>query len=86
MTKREREELARLIEADLLKLFDSPILNLDQLRRALNYRSVAAVKQAIKRKTFPVHTFVMPNRHNRFALAKDVADYLATQAFNKGEQ
>lgn len=85
MTKKEKQELAKQLEADLLKLYDSPILNLDQLKRVLNYRSVAAVKQAINRNNFPVPTFVMPHRRNRFALAKDVAAFLATQAFNKKE-
>lgn len=85
LTEKEKQELAKQIEADLLKLYDSPILNLGQLQRALNYRSVAAVKQAINRNTFPVSTFVMPNRRNRFALAKDVAAFLANQAFNRPE-
>lgn len=85
LTEKEKQELAKQLEADLLKLYDSPILNLEQLKRALNYRSVAAVKQAINRNTFPVPTFVMPNRRNRFALAKDVAAFLAKQAFNKKE-
>lgn len=85
MTEREKRELARQIESDLLKLFESPILNVEQLRRALNFRSVAAVKQAMQRNTFPVRTFVMPNRKSRFALAKDVADFLAEQAFHMKE-
>ena len=85
MSESEKQELAKQLEADLLKLYDSPILNLQQLQRALNFRSVAAVKQAIVRDTFPVATFLMPNRRNRFALAKDVAVFLAEQAFNREE-
>lgn len=84
MTEKEKRELANELEKDLLKLYNSPILNLEQLQRALNYRSVQAVKQAIQRNTFPVSTFKLPNRRNRFALAKDVAGFLAEKAFNNG--
>jgi hypothetical protein len=85
LSEKEKQEFAAQLEADLLKLYGSPLLNLKELQRALNYRSVAAIKQAIIRQTFPVSTFVMPNRRDRFALAKDVAAYLAKQAFNREE-
>jgi hypothetical protein len=81
----EKQILARQLEADLLKLYDTPMLNLNQLMRALNYSSVDAVKKAIKRGTFPVSTFMLPHRRNRYALAKYVAVYLAEQAFKKEE-
>ena len=76
---------ARLLEVDLLKLYESPILTLNQLRKALNYSSVAAVKQSIYRKTLPVSTFELPNRRGKFVFAKDVALFLAQQAFSKKE-
>jgi hypothetical protein len=81
----ERELLAKQIEQDLLQLFGTPILNLNQLQRALNYRSVAAIKQSILRGTMPVKVFELPNRRGRFALAKDVSHFLAEQAHKKGE-
>lgn len=83
MSEEERLRLAADLEGDLLRLYETPILNLSQLQKALNYKSVAAVKQAIQRKTFPVDIFTLPNRRNHFALAKDVAFFLAEQAFNK---
>lgn len=83
MTDREKQELAYELEADLLKLYDSPILTLKQLHKTLNFRSVEAVKQAILRDVFPVHTFEMPHRRGKFALAKDVAFFLAEQAFKE---
>lgn len=85
LSNEERLVLARELQADLLTLYGTPILNMSQLQRALNYKSVAAVKQAIQRRTFPIETFILPNRRNRFALAKDVAIFLAEQAFKKGE-
>ncbi|GAA5134760.1 hypothetical protein [Thalassotalea piscium] len=83
MSETEKQELAKALEADLLKLHGSSILTLKQLHRALNYRSVDAVKQAILRGVFPVHTFEMPHRRGKFALIKDVAQFLAEQAFNE---
>lgn len=85
MSITERKTLAEQLHADLLSLYGSPVLTLKDLQKALNYRSVAAVKQAIIRKTFPVHTFLMPNRRDRFALAKEVASFLAAQALNEGD-
>ncbi|MCP1338177.1 hypothetical protein NJR55_01100 [Idiomarina sp. M1R2S28] len=80
MSDEEREFLAMQLEQDLLKLYGSPILTIEQLQRALNYRSVAAVKQAIQRQTLPVHIFELPNRRGRFALVRDVCKFLASQA------
>ena len=76
---------ARLLEADLLKLYGSPILTLKQLSKALNYPSIAAVKQSIYRQTLPVNTFELPNRRGKYVLVKDVAQFLAEQAFLKKE-
>ena len=56
----------------LLQLFGTPLLNLSQLQRALNYRSVAAIKQ---RETMPVRLFELPNRRGKFALAKNAASF-----------
>lgn len=85
MSNEEKQLLAKQLEADLLQLFGSPILNLHQLQRALNYPTVIAVKQAISRKTIAVRVFELPNRRGRFALAKDVAHFLAEQAFSTKE-
>jgi len=74
---------ANLLEDDLLKLYGTPILTLTQLQQALNYRSVAAVKQSLYRDTLPVKVFELPNRRGKFAFVKDVANYLAEQAFKE---
>lgn len=83
MSETEKRELAKALEADLLKLHGTTILTLKQLQLALNYRTVDAVKQAILRGVFPVHTFEMPHRRGKFALVKDVAEFLANQAFKE---
>ncbi|WP_419571589.1 hypothetical protein [Rheinheimera sp.] len=83
MSETEKQELAKALEEDLLKLHGSPILTLKQLHRVLNFRSVDALKQAILRDVFPVHTFEMPHRRGKFALVKDVAKFLAEQAFEE---
>ena len=83
MSESEKQMLAEQLHQDLLTLHGSPVLTLKDVQKALNYRSVAAVKQAIIRHTLPVHTFLMPNRRDRFALAKDVAEFLAEQAFKR---
>jgi hypothetical protein len=85
LSDEERELLAQKIEQDLLLLFGTPMLNLNQLQRALNYRSIAAIKQSLIRGTCPVSVFDLPNRRGKFALAKDVSLFMAQQAFNKKE-
>ena len=85
LSDQEQELLAMQLEEDLLKLYGSPILTIEQLQRALNYRSVAAVKQAIHRHSFPLHIFEFPNRRGRFALVKDVCEFLAKQACAREE-
>lgn len=85
MSDEERELLAKQIEQDLLSLFGTPMLNLSQLQRALNYCSIGAIKQSIIRGTLPVSVFELPNRRGKFALAKDVSLFMAEQAFNKKE-
>lgn len=83
LSESEKQMLAEQLHQDLLTLYGSPVLTLKDVQKALNYRSVAAVKQAIIRHTLPVHTFLMPNRRDRFALAIDVAKFLAEQAFKR---
>ena len=62
MSEDEEAALVEQIEADLKNLFGSPILTLDQLAVALNYKSVSALRQAITRNNFHVPLFTMPNR------------------------
>ncbi|MDO9385415.1 MAG: hypothetical protein Q7T65_01800 [Thiobacillus sp.] len=47
------------------------------LSKALGFPSMAAMKQAIKRKTLKIPTFFIQGRRGRFALTLDVAVWLA---------
>jgi hypothetical protein len=69
--------LADLLERDLLARYHSPLLGGDDLRSALGYPSTEALRQAISRGTVPVPVFSVAHRRGKFALAKDVADWLA---------
>lgn len=50
------------------------------LRQALGYPSQAALRQAIARKAVPVRTFTIEGRRGPFALAHELAAWLASQA------
>ena len=66
------------IEAQLTKEHGT-LLTGESLRRALGYRSIDALRQAMSRGTLPVPVFTIPNRRGRFALVRDVAAWLAAQ-------
>mgnify|MGYP000029125325 CR=1 FL=1 len=80
MSDEEVQLLAKQLEADLLKLYGSPMLSGEKLQRAMGYRTVDALRQAILRKTIPVKVFKLENRRGQYALVKDVALWLANQA------
>ncbi len=54
-----------------------PALGGEDLRKALAYPSMSAFLQAMTRGTVPVPVFSIGNRRGWFALAKDVARWLA---------
>lgn len=70
--------LAEALERDLLEKH-GPLLANDALRIALGYQSMDAFRQALVRKTVPVPVFALENRRGKFALVKDVANWLAVQ-------
>lgn len=70
--------LTNAIEDDLFSRY-GPLLSDDALRMALGYRSIDAFRQALVRKTVPVPVFSLENRRGKFALVKDVANWLALQ-------
>ena len=78
MSEQKDEKLADLLEADLMTRY-GPVLTGDDLRRCLGYSSMAALRQAIARKKVPVPIFPLKDRRGKFALAKDVACWLAEQ-------
>ncbi len=80
MTDEELNALADKLDDDLLKLFGTPIVTGEQLQKALGFKSLDALRQAISRKTMPVSVFELANRRGKYALTKDIAKYLAAQA------
>ena len=69
-------DLATALESDLLNRY-GPMLTGETLRLALGYPSMEAMRKAASRGTIPVPLFTIENRRGRFALAKDVAKWLA---------
>lgn len=72
----ESADLAETLEAELVGRFGM-MLGSEALREVLNYRTRSAYQQAIARDQVPVPLFPLRHRRGRFALAKDVAAYLA---------
>ncbi len=72
------DEVAQALNDDFLRQF-GPILSSEVLIKVLGYRSAGAYRQAIARDTVPVALFQIPNRRGRFALARDVANWLSRQ-------
>lgn len=60
------------------------LLSGEGLARCLGYRSLGTMRQAIKRRTLPVPFFSIKNRRGKYALAKDVARWLAEQRASVG--
>lgn len=87
MTNDDIEYLANALERDLLTLYGSPVLSGDNLRAALGYSSLDALRQAMVRDTVPVKLFSIKFRRGKHALVKDIALWLATEArqFNQTE-
>ncbi|WP_295381043.1 hypothetical protein [uncultured Stenotrophomonas sp.] len=70
------DPLAQMLEQDLLHRY-GPVIGQDDLRQALGYASADAFRQAISRGVLPVPVFVIAHRRGKFALAKDIAQWLA---------
>ncbi len=70
--------LAGELESQLMQLYGSPLLAGEDLRAALGFRSLDALRQAIARNTMPVPLITMQNRRGKYALVKDIACYLAS--------
>jgi len=56
-----------------------PMIADDALRVALGYRSTDAFRKALTRKTVPIPVFSVENRRGKYALVKDVAEWLVKQ-------
>jgi hypothetical protein len=72
------DRLARELEEDLLRRYGT-LLPGSALASELGYPSARAYQQAVTRRTVPVPVFQVPRRRGTFALAKDVAEWVALQ-------
>lgn len=82
MTEQKSDEaLAELLERDLTQLH-GPMMTGDSLRIALGYPSNDAFRQALARKTLPIPVFSIEKRRGKFALTKDVAQWITEQRKN----
>ncbi len=75
-------QLTNELEADLLALY-GPMMFGKPLVEALGYRSNDAFRQAVSRKTVPIPIFKIEKRRGKYALTKDVANWIATQRITK---
>ncbi|GAB5382848.1 MAG: hypothetical protein Alis2KO_41890 [Aliiglaciecola sp.] len=80
MSEDEEAALAARLDAELRETFGSHVLTMHDLTKALNYKSISAVRQAVSRNTMPIPLFNLPNRRGKFALSVEVAKFLARQA------
>ncbi len=72
------ECLADRIEHDLLDRH-GPMVGGHALCAALGFSSMGAFRQALARGRVPIPVFSLPLRRGKFALAKDVASWIAQQ-------
>ena len=64
-------------------MYGSPLLTGEELRKAMGFRSVDALRQAIVRQTIPVKVFSLDNRRGKYALVKDIARWLANKSIKQ---
>lgn len=77
------ERLAEDLERQLIREWGI-LLSGEGLARCLGYRSVGTMRQAIKHRSIPVPLFPIKNRRGKYALAKDVARWIAEQRASVG--
>lgn len=71
-----QQKLANELECSLTERYGE-ILNTAALARELGYPSTAAFRMAVLRGKIDLQVFEIPNRKGRFALARDVAVWIA---------
>lgn len=69
---------ADALEQQLVERYGVVISN-DDLRQVLGYPSMGAFRQAYKRRTIGIPVFPFPNRRGKYAMTKDIAEWLAEQ-------
>jgi hypothetical protein len=70
----------KTLEAELVERHGY-VVGGDALRRVLSLPSLESLRQAAARDTLPVPTFKILHRRGRFALARDLACWLAASRF-----
>ncbi|MGY6274388.1 hypothetical protein [Methylomonas sp. MgM2] len=78
MDKDVTEQLAKEIRDDLNRLY-GPLLGSRDLWKVLGYKSPVAYRQARSRKSLTIPEFEIEGRSGHFALAIDVAIWIAKQ-------
>lgn len=82
MTKQNKIDTLALELEEKLFEENGPMMFGDSLRKALGYRSGDAFRQAARRGTLPIYTFKIESRRGRFAMTRDVAQWLACQRYS----
>ncbi len=77
---REREAAREALYVDLVRE-TGPLLDSESLRRALRFETAAAFRRAFERGQLGVRTFSLPHRRGRFALARDVANWIVGEVY-----
>jgi len=80
----EQEMLRRGLEEDLLRLY-GPLLSTEVLWKVLGYQTKNAFQQAVKRNRIAIPLIEIEHRRGKFALAKDMAMYLARKRVEANE-
>lgn len=78
-TQQLKDELAQSLIARY-----GPLLSSRDLWQVLGYPSPAAYRQAMLRQRIPVPLFAIEGRRGRFALAQEIAQWLAEQRLKTG--
>lgn len=83
----QNEKAIQLTHALEKELFDrhGPLMTGEHLAKALGYQSLEAFRIAFRRKTVPIPTFPIEKRKGKFALTKDVANWLAKLRIESSE-
>lgn len=75
MDKINEAAQSELLKYDLTRQYGA-LVGGDTLRRLLGYRSLPALRAAIRRGTLGLKTFPVNGRKGSFALTADIADWL----------
>lgn len=75
------ETLKQQLTEDLIKVY-GPLLHEEQIQRALGYQTRFGFRKAMKENSLPIEVFSILNRRGKYALAKDIAGWLAESRLN----